>query len=280
MLQAARLPPDDDDWTIMTKSILATITDDFSSYSRSAQSVAQVILDQPARVLSMSIVELAQLADVSDPTVLRFARKLGFSGYKDFKRALAGELTPTSGGEVEVGTRGYLTRIVGNYVRDFSAIMAGVDEDAFTQAVQALSQATKVEFWGQCTSSTLAMDAYDKFFRAGIACVVSTEPNFERLYSRELGPDDVILAISHLGHNEDIARSLAHASALGATTISIATEGSMVAQASTISITTKPIEQDMFGEMNMKAAHVFIVDALAIATTIAKSGGNFQTAGE
>ncbi|MBR1829845.1 MAG: MurR/RpiR family transcriptional regulator [Atopobiaceae bacterium] len=264
----------------MTESILATITNDLNSYSRSAQAVAQVILDQPARVLSMSIVELAQLADVSDPTVLRFSRKLGFSGYKDFKRALAEELTPASGENIDLGTHGYLKRIVGNYTRDFTQIMAGVNEDAFTRAVEVLSEATKVEFWGQCTSSTLATDAYDKFFRAGIACVVSTEPNLQRLYSREFGPGDVILAISHLGHNEDIARSLSQASALGATTISIATEGSLVAQSSSISITTKPIEQDMFGEMNMKAAHVFIVDALAIATTIAKGGGNFQTAGE
>lgn len=264
----------------MTKSILETIRDDMNSYSRSGQAVAQAILDQPARVLSMSIVELANLADVSDPTVLRFSRKLGYSGYKDFKRALAEELTPVSGEDIDVGTRGYLRRIVGNYTRDFSQIMAGVDEDAFTRAVEVLSEATKVEFWGQCTSSTLATDAYDKFFRAGIACVVSTEPNLQRLYSREFGPGDVILAISHLGHNEDIARSLRQASALGATTISIATEGSLVAQSSSISITTKPIEQDMFGEMNMKASHVFIVDALAIATTIAKGGGNFKTAGE
>lgn len=262
----------------MSKTILETIEADLATYSRSAQAVAKVILEQPARVISMSIVELAQLAEVSDPTVLRFSRKLGFAGYKEFKRALAEELTPMSNENIEVGAHGYLKRIVNNYTRDFMQIMNGVNEDAFTRAVEALSEATKVEFWGQCTSSTLATDAYDKFFRAGIACVVSTEPNLQRLYSREFGPGDVIVAISHLGHNEDIARSLSQATALGATTISIATEGSLVAQSSSISITTKPVEQDLFGEMNMKASHVFIVDALAIATTIAKGGGDFQTA--
>jgi len=265
----------------MGKTIIETISDGLEHYPRSSQAVARVILEQPARVLSMSIVELAQLAEVSDPTVLRFSRKLGFAGYKDFKRALAEELTPNGAPSINIdpSNAGYLGRIVSNYVRDFSAIMAGVDEGEFTRAVEALSQATKVEFWGQCTSSTLAMDAYDKFFRAGITCVVSTEPNQQRLYSREFGPGDVILAISHLGHNEDIARSLSMASALGATTISIATAGSLVARSSSISITTEPMEETLFSEMNMKASHVFIVDALAIATTISKGGGNFQTAG-
>ena len=265
----------------MSTSILDAIARDLDTYPKSSQAVARVILDQPARVLSMSIVELAQLANVSDPTVLRFSRKLGFAGYKDFKRALAEELSPVSDSSPEllaVGNEGYLGRIVSNYVRDLSAIMATVNEDAFSRAVEVLAKATKVEFWGQCTSSTLAMDAYDKFFRVGIACVVSTEPNQQRLYSRDFGPDDVVLAISHLGHNEDIARSLQQASALGATTISIAPEGSLVAGSSTISITTKAMEETLFSEMNMKAAHVFIVDALAVATTIAKGGGDFQTA--
>lgn len=263
----------------MAQSILDSIRDDLATYPRSSQAVARVILDQPARILSMSIVELAQLAEVSDPTVLRFSRKLGFSGYKEFKRALAEELSPTalSGEDVDLANEGFLMRIVSNYSRDLAEIMASVDEGAFTRAVEALSNATKVEFWGQCTSSTLAKDAYDKFFRVGIACVVSTEPNQQRLYSREFGEGDVILAISHLGHNEDIARSLQQATALGATTISIATADSLVARSSSISITTKPLEETLFSEMNMKAAHVFIVDSLAIATMIAKGGGDFKT---
>lgn len=266
----------------MQPTIIETITENLDDYSKSAKAVAQVVLEQPTRVLSMSIVELAQLAGVSDPTVLRFSRSLGFSGYKEFKRALSEELTPVASGvlpeQIELGSPGYLMHIVNSYARDITSIMADVNEEAFTQAVEALSKATKVEFWGQCTSSTLAMDAYDKFFRAGIACVVSTEPNQQRLYSREFGEGDVIFAISHLGHNEDIARSLTQAGMLGATTISIATEGSLVAGSSKISITTRPLEESLFSEMNMKSAHMFIVDALAVATTIAKGGGDYQTA--
>ena len=255
--------------------ILDTIATDLDSYSRSTRQVASVVLEQPTRVISMSIVELAELAGVSDPTVLRFSRKLGFTGYKEFKRALATEMsgmvTPHEG-PIEVGSEGYLRQIVGNYTTYLTDLMDSVSEEAFTRAVEVLKRADKVEFWGQCTSSTLAQDAYDKFFRAGVACLVSDGPDQQRLYSRGFGSDDVILAISHLGHNEEIARSLRQAGALGAQTISIATEGSIVAQASKISITTKAIEQTPFSEMIMKSAHVFIVDALALATASAKGG--------
>ena len=258
-------------------TILETISAGLDGYSRSTQAVARIVLDQPTRVISMSIVELAKLADVSDPTVLRFSRKLGFSGYKDFKRALAGELSARASSPdatFSLEDAGYLSRIVDSYTTHLADMMSSVDEDTFTQAVEVLRGANKVEFWGQCTSSTLAQDAYDKFFRAGVACIVSDGPDQQRLYSRDFGPDDVIIAISHLGHNEDIARSLTQVGALGAHTISIATEGSIVAQASTISITTKAVEQTPFSEMIMKATHVFIVDALALATAEAKGAGD------
>lgn len=256
-------------------AILDTISAEIDSYSRSTRDVARIVLDQPAKVISMSIVELAQQAGVSDPTVLRFARKLGFSGYKDFKRALADEL-PTIGSistePIEVGSDGYLNQLVGSYAAHLADMVASVNEEAFSRAVDVLRQATKVEFWGQCTSSTLAQDAYDKFFRAGVACVVSADADQQRLYSRGYGADDVIIAISHLGHNEEIARSLQQATALGATTISIATEDTVVSRSSSISITTKAVEQNPFNEMVMKASHVFIVDALALATASVKEG--------
>lgn len=258
-------------------SILETISSDLDTYSRSTRAVAQVILDQPTRVISMSIVELAELAGVSDPTVLRFARKLGFNGYKDFKRSLASDLSEqvsASDEPLPIGSEGYLSRIVDSYTARLTEMMSSVDEETFTAAVNVLKGADKVEFWGQCTSSTLAQDAYDKFFRAGVACIVSDGPDQQRLYSRDFGPSDVIIAISHLGHNEDIARSLAQVGALGAQTISIATEGSIVARASSISITTKAVEQTPFFEMIMKATHVFIVDALALATAEAKGAGD------
>ena len=260
----------------MASTILDTIRTDYESYPRSSQAVARVVLDQPARVLSMSIVELAQLAQVSDPTVLRFARKLGFSGYKEFKQALAAEMStpaahvPVPPAQVLSADGGYLRGIVQAYLTDFTAIINDVNDEAFTAAVEVLAQADKVEFWGQCTSSTLAMDAYDKFFRAGVACIVSTEPDQQKLYGRELGEGDVVVAISHLGHNEDLARSLAQARALGATVIGICTEDTVVARACSIAITTKPQVESVVSDMNMKAAHVFLVDVLAIATGIAK----------
>ncbi|HEY1230433.1 MAG TPA: glucokinase, partial [Ramlibacter sp.] len=63
--------------------------------SPAEQRVATLVLEHPRKVLSEPIAEIAKLADVSQPTVIRFCRSLGFSGLADFKLKFAGSLTGT-----------------------------------------------------------------------------------------------------------------------------------------------------------------------------------------
>ncbi len=57
------------------------------------QRVASLVLEQPRLVLNEPIAEIARLADVSQPTVIRFCRSLGFLGLADFKLKFASSLT-------------------------------------------------------------------------------------------------------------------------------------------------------------------------------------------
>jgi|GEM_PF-1172694 len=58
--------------------------------------VAAVVSAQPGEVIRMSMANLAQQAQVSDPTIVRFCRRFGFTGYQDFKLHLAQSLVPTA----------------------------------------------------------------------------------------------------------------------------------------------------------------------------------------
>ena len=56
---------------------------------RSEAKVAAAVLQAPQQALSCSVAQLAQFAGVSPPTVVRFCRALGYSGFRAFKLALA-----------------------------------------------------------------------------------------------------------------------------------------------------------------------------------------------
>ena len=57
------------------------------------QRVAQLLLNDPRTFANLPVAELAQRAEVSKPTVVRFCRSMGYEGLIDFKRKLLGSLS-------------------------------------------------------------------------------------------------------------------------------------------------------------------------------------------
>lgn len=73
-------------------NILEQMKNSLDFLSKSEKKVAEVILGMPQRAIHLSIASLAQLADVSEPTVNRFCRKMDTKGFPDFKLRLAQNL--------------------------------------------------------------------------------------------------------------------------------------------------------------------------------------------
>jgi DNA-binding MurR/RpiR family transcriptional regulator len=77
--------------------VLRTIRGKFSQMTQLQQQIARYILDQPARVIKMSITQLTRATDVkSESAIVRFYKALGFPGYHDFKVNLATEIAGKS----------------------------------------------------------------------------------------------------------------------------------------------------------------------------------------
>jgi len=60
--------------------------------SDSERAIAQYIIDNKEKVLHMTIHQLARETYSSNPTIIRFCRKLGMDGFRQFKIVLASEL--------------------------------------------------------------------------------------------------------------------------------------------------------------------------------------------
>ena len=72
--------------------MLARIRASHAALSPSEQRVAELVLADPRGFAASPVGALAERAQVSKPTVLRFCRSLGFEGLTDFKRTLAGSV--------------------------------------------------------------------------------------------------------------------------------------------------------------------------------------------
>lgn len=64
----------------------------YADLRRSEKQAADYILEHMEQIPELSIDRLAGNAGVSQPTVLRMLKSLGFSGYRDFRYQLVAEL--------------------------------------------------------------------------------------------------------------------------------------------------------------------------------------------
>ena len=73
-------------------NLIRRITENQASLRKSEAKVANYVLANASEVIKMRIVDLASKSEVSEPTVIRFCKALGFDGFQSFKLQLAQQL--------------------------------------------------------------------------------------------------------------------------------------------------------------------------------------------
>ncbi|BFO10417.1 hypothetical protein GGER_29270 [Serratia rubidaea] len=127
---------------------LEKIQSHLEQLSKSERKVAEVILASPQTAIHSSIATLARMADVSEPTVNRFCRRLDTKGFPDFKLHLAQSLangTPYVNRNVEEddSVEAYTSKIFESVMASLDTVKANLDIAAINRAVDLLTQAKK-----------------------------------------------------------------------------------------------------------------------------------------
>ncbi len=254
--------------------LLARIKASFDRLRKSERAVADFVLARPNDVLSISIAELAYQVGVSQPTVARFVNALGFSGFKEFKLRLAQSLaTGVNSVHRDVSPNDSVSDVSRKvFDRTITALMSGrnhLDGASFSRAVDALAQASRLEFYGIGNSGIVAQDAQHKFFRFGIPSVAYSDPHTQGMAATLLQTGDVVVAISASGSTIDLLRSCELARDSGATVIAITANGSELTQIASITLGADVQEDpDVYAAMSSRIVHLTIIDALSVGVAL------------
>jgi RpiR family transcriptional regulator, carbohydrate utilization regulator len=172
--------------------------------------VADVVLARPELAIYASVNEVAAAAGVSEATVMRLCRLLGFRGFQDFKIALARELvTPMQRLHEEVAAEGDDPATIVHKV--FQANLAALQDTLAVLDLEAHGRRGPGPPGGPaaCCSSGSALpapswtDAANKFFRLGLLVRAVTDAHLMMMAAALLTPADVLLAVSHSGSTRD-----------------------------------------------------------------------------
>lgn len=198
--------------------------------------VAEKVLRDIEGTTRVSIKSFAAQADVSEPTVMRFTRRLGCDGFTDFKIRLAqdyavGRMYIEAERRVEAGeTKPTVQRIYESALDAFAAAFAGLDERALTAAAQAIAKAGQIACLGVGGSSALmAQEMENRLFRFGLAVTASADSYKQRMLAAIAEKDDVFLLFSVTGKPQSLVDAAEIAAARGACIVAITLPGSPLA---------------------------------------------------
>ncbi|HBD12813.1 MAG TPA: transcriptional regulator [Porticoccaceae bacterium] len=247
-----------------------TICAELPSLRRSERKVAEYVLSRPEEIIRLRIVDLAEQAQVSEPTVIRFCRAIGCNGFLDFKLALAQQLAASpSFGQIAItdtdSLAEYTFKTFDSTIDSLLQVRDRLDLDMLDKAVQALCAASRVEFYGFGASAAVARDAQHRFFRLRLATAAYSDPHLQNMSATSLTPGDVVVAFSQSGRTEALLESIDLVKKNGAIVIALAPTGSPVAQAATIPLTID-VEEDIqiYTPLSSRIAHLIVIDVLAI----------------
>ncbi|MBR5314858.1 MAG: MurR/RpiR family transcriptional regulator [Clostridia bacterium] len=235
---------------------------------RSEKRIADYILKNPESIINMSITELADSCRSGDATVVRFARRLGFSGYQALKLGIASEISSTSAIDNTIQKSDSCYEIFQKRIKDISLSLkyteSVLDTHQLDLAAKAIMNAGRVVIYGLGNSAPVAMDAAHKFLRIGIDAQACCDNHMQAIIASHVDENTVVIGISHSGSSKDIVDALTIAKERGAKTICITNYGnSTILHVSDIKLYTQSEEtKRSILAMSSRIAQLTIFDAI------------------
>ena len=246
--------------------------------SPAEQRVATLVLEHPRKVLGEPIAEIARLAEVSQPTVIRFCRSLGFLGLADFKLKFASSLTgtiPVRHSQVRVSdsTHDLSAKVIDNTVSAILKFRDQLDVTSIDRAISLLRAANRVEFYAMGNSRVVALDGQHKFFRFRIPTSSYGDSHLFTLAAGLLKPGDVVIAISNSGELPELLAAVDTARAAGADVIAITGSGTALAKKASVCLAVDHSEDSTtFLSMISRILQLLLIDIMSVGISLGAHG--------
>lgn len=244
------------------------------SLKAAEQRLADYILKNAEEAASLTLDDLVEKTQSSLATVYRFIRRIGFTGFKEFKASLVQSIIRGDSFENRLNTLDIekttpAAKICAD-ISDFSCriikdCVSIIDPGVIEQAVDLMLRAKSVLFIGSGTSDISAAYAYCKLIRLGIDCAHEPSPTFFRMRCALMTERDVLFAISSSGRTKTVVEAAKIARAHGAKVIGLSDFAvSPLTRLSTINIHTTPRNVGAFINLDLPliVGQITILDIL------------------
>lgn len=239
--------------------------------------IARIAIADPVAVSRLSIHELAELAGASDSSVVRVAKAVGLTGYRELRVTLAGlsaeqAPTPRSSGVADIELSDPLDVVLrklaveeAETIRETSSLL---DAAELGKVADAIVAARRIDIVGVVASGLVATDFALKLTRVGLNARSHTDGHVARQAAAIAEPGDVMIGVTHSGATDDVIGAMELAASGGAFTVTLTGRAkSPAAKCADHVLLNAPSRESLTrpGALSSRTAQLFVVDALFVA---------------
>lgn len=255
-----------------TPLILIEIRSKYHELDPAMKQVANFFINNYDKSVYMSLREIAKASNVSDASVTRFIKKLGFKTFKSFQVEVAKSINLQTKndliyGEVMKGdsTSTICKKVFKSNIQIMQDTLRILDFQLIEEIASMIMKARNVLFYSQGRSTITAMSGRLRFYRLGINCVQYVDPHEQAVSSCMVGERDVVIGISNYGRSSSVVRNIKRARDNGAKTIGITSaKDSPLAQAAEYVIysASNTKNNENYEPSCENVAHIVIMDCI------------------
>lgn len=237
--------------------------------------IAGFALQSPQSIKDLSSQKLGQVVGVSQSSIVKFAQKLGYKGYPDFKfaiiEAINGQEEDEFLGKISLNDDLNLLnkKLLASKIKVLSDTAKLNSSKTIEVAVNMLRPAKRILVSGIGASGLVAKDFSYKLQKIGKAAVAELSGHSQLAYVATFTEDDLVICISESGNTADVIATAKLAQQCGCPVISITSysDNQLMAIAGTQLYTVAENSSLRLSSIISRTSQEYVIDLMFIALT-------------
>jgi DNA-binding MurR/RpiR family transcriptional regulator len=170
--------------------------------------IADALMSDPLLGALWGIEAMSERAEVSVGTVVRFAKRLGYKGFSEFRDALREACHARSGDaelelmEAPTDIFGTLAEVARRDGENLQRLIQAVDHDTLQAATRMLEEARHRVIFGRGVSHVMSLVLGFYLTQAGLPCIAAIPSDFSTQVAN-LGAEDLLVALSFFPYSRE-----------------------------------------------------------------------------
>ena len=183
------------------------IRSEYQHLGKKERRIADYVLADSFHTLTVTISDMSRQLDVAPSTITHFTKKLGYSGFREFKEALLLDEASSSDGSSFHSIHGNVRRddsfqeiaqkVFNAGEQSLQETFEALDKNELEKAIGILVSAENIWFMGTGGANVTAYGAYHDFLQSPKRCHFVTDYHAQLMEASLLGSGDCVVIASH-----------------------------------------------------------------------------------